>query len=106
MGVQIDLVIFLFSTEKAPLKPNIELVPTWSIGCNRHAIHAPVGGIESSKCDASCGSKSYGYYSIWMDDMDSRKKIKSNREVCCKRDFFYSKFRLGAPCGWHVVVTY
>ena len=34
MGVQIDLVIFLsiYSTEKAPLKPNIELVPTWSIG--------------------------------------------------------------------------
>ena len=54
---------------------------------HRHAIHAPVGGIESSKCDASCGSKSYGYYSIWMDDMESRKKSKATEKFVASVTF-------------------
>ena len=34
------------------LKTNIKLVPTWS-GIGPHAIQTPVGGIESSTCDAA-----------------------------------------------------
>jgi len=71
---------------------------------HRHAIHAPVGGIESSKCDASCGPKSYGYYSIWMDDMDSRKKSKATEKFVASVTF--STVSPGAPCGWHAVVSY
>ena len=93
---------FLSSTEMAPLKPNIELVPTRSIGMQsmlqwvKSKAPSVMHHVDQNHMDII----PYGWMTLW-----SLEKIKSNREVCCKRDFLLLSPGV-VPCRWHVVVTY
>ena len=106
MGVQIDLVIFLSNSiihvqKRAPLKPNIELVPTWSIG-----MQSMLQWVES-KAPSVMHHVDQNHMDIipygWMDDMESRKK---NQKQPRSLLFASVTFPTVSPCGWHVVVTY
>ena len=91
---------FLSSTEKAPVKPNIELVPTWSIGMQSMLqwVESKVPSVMHHVDQNHMDIIPYG----WMTW--SLEKIKSNGP----RSLLQAKHFLspGVSCGWHVVVTY
>ena len=105
MGVQIDLVIFLSSTEKAPLKPNIELVPTCSIGMQSMLqwVESKVPSVMHHVDQNHMDIIPYGWM-IWILE----KKSKATEKFVASVNFSTVHVSPGTPCGWHVVhvVTY
>ena len=102
MGVQIDLVIFRSSTERAPLKPNIELVPTCSIGMQSMLqwVESKVPSVMHHVDQNHMDIIPYG----WMTwSLEKNQKQPAEKFVA---SVTFSTVSPGAPCGWHAVVSY